>query len=138
MDIDALNTFLAEPRNTVVGGIRRDGRPHMTPNWFMWTGEHFYISTTKARAKFRIFSQDPRVQLVIDDSTGLRYVAVDGTVEIDDDIETGIGRFRALRAKHGRPAQTDAELRDEIIRDERVFLVITPDKPQPEWLSMGF
>jgi hypothetical protein len=30
---DKIEAFLAEPRNVVVAGIRRDGRPHLSPNW---------------------------------------------------------------------------------------------------------
>jgi len=34
----ALEAFLAEPRNVIVAGIRKDGRPHVSPNWFFWDG----------------------------------------------------------------------------------------------------
>ncbi len=40
-----LEAFLAQPRNVMVAAIRRDGRPQMTPNWFLWDGSRFYIST---------------------------------------------------------------------------------------------
>jgi len=134
----AMDTFLAEPRNAMIAGIRRDGRPHLTPNWFLWRDGRFFVSTTKARAKYRIFSRDPRVQVVVDDVMGFRYVIVDGTVEIGDDVDSGLEYFRDLRAKHGRGEASDDELRGEMIRDERVLLIITPDKPQGEWLARGF
>lgn len=138
VDLVAMDAFLAEPRNAIVGGTRRDGRLHLTPNWFLWDGTVFRVSTTKDRVKYRLFRADPRVQLVIDDATGFRYVVVDGTVETGDEVEAGLEHFRALRRKYGRPDQTDADLRDEMVRDRRVLLVITPDKPQTEWLSRGF
>ena len=137
-DLTAMDTFLAEPRNALVAALRSDGRPQMTPNWFLWQEGQFYISTTKGRAKYRLFSRDNRVQLAIDDSTGFRYVVIDGTAEISDDIDGGLRFFRALRHKHGRDDQTDQELRAEMERDERVLLVITPDKAQPDWLAHGF
>jgi len=138
VDLEAMNTFLAEPRNAIVGGLRRDGRPHLTPNWFLWDGERFYVSTTKDRVKYRIFSRDPRVQLAIDDTHGFRYVIVDGTVGISDDVDSGLPYFRALRHKHGRTEQADDDLRTEMISDARVLLVITPDRPQAQWHSKGF
>ena len=46
-----LDEFLSQPRNVVVVGIRKDGRPQATPNWFAWDGERFYVSTTRSRAK---------------------------------------------------------------------------------------
>jgi len=77
----AVEAFLAEPRNVVVAGIRKDGRPHVSPNWFFWDGERFYISTTRPRVKYKIFSRDPRVELLVDDATGHRYAELTGTVD---------------------------------------------------------
>lgn len=138
LDRAKLEAFLAEPRNALVAGIRRDGRPQMTPNWFLWDGARFHVSTTRSRVKYAMFRRDPRVQLAIDDSTGFRYVVIDGTVEIGEDIDAGLPKFQALRAKHGRDNQTLEELRAEMIRDGRVLLSVTPDQPPERWLQMGF
>jgi hypothetical protein len=35
----SLTDFLAEPRNIIVAGVKRDGRPHLSPNLFYWDGE---------------------------------------------------------------------------------------------------
>ncbi|MCP3854152.1 MAG: TIGR03618 family F420-dependent PPOX class oxidoreductase [Actinomycetia bacterium] len=137
-DLDALNTFLAEPRNAIVGGIRKNGRLHMTPNWFLWDGERFFVSITRHRVKYRVFIEDSRVQLVIDDSMGFRYVVVDGIAEVSEDIDHGLPYFRDLRHKHGRTEQDETQLRDEMVRDGRVLLVITPDRPQNQWPALGF
>lgn len=137
-DLAAMDAFLAEPRNAMIAGIRRDGRPHMTPNWYLWRDGRFFVSTTKDRAKFRIFSRDQRVQLAVDDVFGFRYVIVDGVVEVSDDVEAGLEYLRDLRHKHGSTEANEDELRAEMIRDERVLLTITPDKPQTEWLARGF
>src|SRR4051794_15419834 len=107
----------------MLAAIRRDGRPQMTPNWFLWDGRRVFVSTTRDRAKYRMFRRDPRVQLAIDDATGFRSVLVDGTVEIQDDIGAGLATFRAIRAKHGRPMGEDQELAEELTREGRVLLV---------------
>lgn len=135
MPRDQIEAFLAEPRNAMVAAIRRDGRPQVTPNWFLWDGERFYISTTKARQKYRNFRRDPRVQLVIDESRGFRTVMIDGTVEIWEDIEKGLPYFMKLREKYRGVKPDEAALRDELVRDQRVLLVITPDKPPERWTS---
>lgn len=137
-DLVAMDRFLAEPRNAAVGGIRADGRLHMTPNWFLWEDGRFFISTTKDRVKYRMFVSNPRVQLLIDDVMDFRYVLVDGSVEVSDDVDNGLHYFRELRIKHGRTEQDGKQLRDEMIRDERVLLTVTPDKPQSAWPSRGF
>ena len=107
---DKIDAFLAEPRNVVVAGIRRDGRPHLSPNWFYWDGQRFFVSTTRGRVKYAIFRRDPRAQLLVDDSAGFRAVLVPATVEIREDIAAELSRFRAIREKHGVAVPPDDEL----------------------------
>ena len=103
---EKIGAFLAERRDVIVAGIRRDGRPHLSPNWFYWDGERFYVSTTRGRVKYAIFRRDPRAQLLIDDSTGFRAVLVPATVEIREDIAAELLRFRAIRESTGWRSQT--------------------------------
>jgi PPOX class probable F420-dependent enzyme len=135
--IPAVEAFLAEPRNVIVAGIRKDGRPHVSPNWFFWDGERFYVSTTRPRVKYKIFSRDPRVELVVDDATGHRYVALSGTVEILEDVEPSLRLFRAIGEKHGREIPSDARLAADLIADDRVLLAITPNTPPSDWTAVG-
>lgn len=131
----ALEAFLAEPYNVIVAGIRKDGRPHLSPNWYFWDGENFYVSTTRKRAKYNIFRRDPRAELVIDDPAGNRYVEIPTTVSIREDIPANVSLFRAIREKHGRETPADAELAAQLTADDRVLLVFTPSAPQPAWTS---
>src|ERR1700719_2111566 len=98
---DKIEAFLAEPRNVIVAGIRRGGPPALSPNWFYWDGERFYVSTTRARVKYAIFRRDPRAQLLVDDSTGFRAVLVSAAAEVREDIAAELSHFRAIREKHG-------------------------------------
>jgi PPOX class probable F420-dependent enzyme len=133
-----LAAFLAEPFNVQVAGIRKDGRPHLSPNWFYWDGSKFYISTTRKRAKYNIFRRDPRVELVIDDPAGHRYVGLSGRVEVLEDIPANLNLFRAIREKHGRVVPPDKDLAAELTADERVLLAITPTSPPESWTYFGF
>jgi PPOX class probable F420-dependent enzyme len=135
--MSSLDDFLAEPRNVIVIGIRKDGRPQATPNWFGYDGERFYVSTTRSRAKYTIFSRDPRVELLFDESDGFRYVAFSGTVEILTDIHAELPRFRAIRDKHGRPVPPDDQLEAELAAEGRVLLAITPNGPRSTWHTRG-
>ncbi|WP_300607264.1 PPOX class F420-dependent oxidoreductase [Trebonia sp.] len=132
-----LHAFLGEPRNIIVAGIRKDGRPHLSPNWFYWDGERFYVSTTSKRVKYNVFRRDPRVELVVDDATGHRYVHVSGTVEIREDVPAELPRFRAIREKHGRQVPPDDEFAAELIADNRVLLAITPTGSPATWTAVG-
>jgi PPOX class probable F420-dependent enzyme len=134
---EKIEAFLAEPRNVVVAGIRRDGRPHLSPNWFYWDGERFYVSTTRSRVKYAIFRRDPRAQLLIDDPTGFRAVLVPATVEIREDIAAELPRFRAIREKHGWKTPNDQEHLRALEAEGRVLLAITPDTPPSGWTAWG-
>jgi PPOX class probable F420-dependent enzyme len=134
---DKIDAFLAEPRNVVVAGIRRDGRPHLSPNWYYWDGERFFVSITRGRVKYAIFRRDPRAQLLVDDSTGFRAVLVPATVEIREDIAAELSRFRAIREKHGVAVPPDDELLRALTAEGRVLLAITPDRPLSSWTCWG-
>jgi PPOX class probable F420-dependent enzyme len=133
----ALEAFLAEPRNVIVAGIRKDGRPHLSPNWFHWDGTRFYVSTTRNRAKYHIFRRDPRAELVVDDATGYRYVQVNATAEIREDVIANLSLFRAIREKHGRAMPPDEELAAGLIAEDRILLVFTPSAPPSDWTAVG-
>jgi PPOX class probable F420-dependent enzyme len=134
---EKVEAFLAEPRNVVVAGTRRDGRPHLTPNWFSWDGQRFYVSTTRSRVKYAIFRRDPRAQLLIDDPVGFRAVLVSATAEILEDLAAELPHFRAIREKHGMPVLDDAEHLQALAAEGRVLLAFTPDGPSSGWTSWG-
>jgi PPOX class probable F420-dependent enzyme len=133
-----LAAFLAEPFNVQVAGIRKDGRPHVSPNWFYWDGSRFYISTTRTRAKYKIFRRDPRVELVIDDPAGHRYIGLSGTVEILEDVPANVPVVRTIRERYGRKVPPDNDLAAELTRDERVLLAITPTASPDSWTYFNF
>lgn len=135
---EAVEAFLAEPRNAILIGLRRDGTPQATPNWFNWDGEHFYVSTTRGRAKYPLFKRDPRATLMIDDQEGHRYVAVPGTVEVREDLERLLPTFRAIREKYGVDVPPDAEFLAAQAAEGRVLLVFTPNGPIGSWVANGF
>ena len=134
---EKIEAFLAEPRNIIVAGIRRDGRPHLSPNWFYWDGERFYVSITRSRVKYAIFRRDPRAQLLVDDSTAFRAVLISATAEIREDLAAELPRFRAIRHKHGRPPAEDSEMLAALEAEGRVLLAFTPDGPLASWTSWG-
>ncbi len=129
--------FLAERRNVIVVGIGRDGRPHLSPDWFYWDGERSCVSTTRGRVKYAIFRRDPRAQLLVDDSAGFRAVLVPATVQIREDIVAELPRFRAIRDKHGVAVPNDEEHLRALTAEGRVLLAITPDKPPSGWTCWG-
>ena len=135
---EKVESFLTEHRNLILAGTRTDGRPHVTPNWFYWDGTRFYVSTTRDRAKYRIFRRDTRAQLVVDDPKGLRAVLIPATVEIREDTPAQLCWFVAIREKYGMTVLSDAEHLEALKVEGRVLLVITPIGPLSTWTSWGF
>jgi PPOX class probable F420-dependent enzyme len=135
--MSSLSEFLDEPRNVIIAGVRADGRPHLSPNYFFWDGERFFISTTRDRVKYKIFRRDPRVELIIDDATGHRYARVSGTVEILEDLPSSLPMNRAIREKYGMVVPDDDELAASLAADNRILLAVTPSKPASQWSLLG-
>jgi uncharacterized pyridoxamine 5'-phosphate oxidase family protein len=134
---EKLSAFLGEPRNTVVAGIRRNGEPHLSPNWFYFDGEKFYVSTTRGRVKYTIFRNNPRGVVIIDDSTGFRYVRASVTVEVRENLPAELPRFRAIREKMGVAVPSDSEFLAWLESEGRVLLAMTPDGPPDTWTIRG-
>ncbi len=74
--------FLATIPNVTVATIRPDGLPQLTPNWFLWTGSSFLISTASSTVKVRNLRRDPRIVLCVDDVASGDYVQVTGTAPL--------------------------------------------------------
>ncbi len=134
---EKIEAFLAERRNLILAGIRRDGRPQLSPNWFYWDGEQFYVLTLRNRAKYAIFRRDPRAQLLVDDPTGFRAALIPATVEIREDLASELPRFRAIREKYGVPVPDETEQLRGLTEEGRVLLAITPDGPPDSWICWG-
>jgi uncharacterized pyridoxamine 5'-phosphate oxidase family protein len=134
---EKLSAFLGERRNIILAGIRRNGEPHLSPNWFSFDGEKFYVSTTRGRAKYAIFRSNPRGVVIIDDSTGFRYVRVPVTVQVREDLAAELPRFRAIREKMGVAVPSDSEFLASLESEGRVLLAMTPDGPPDTWTIHG-
>jgi PPOX class probable F420-dependent enzyme len=135
--LDKVEAFLSERHNVILAGIRRDGRPHLTPTFFLWDGDRFYVSTTRGRAKYAIFRRDARAEMVVDDPAGLRAVLVSGTVEIREDVAAELAHFRAIKEKYGLAMPREREDLRSHIAEGRVLLAITPDGPPSTWVAWG-
>ena len=59
----------------VLATVDRHGHPHATPVWYLYEGDEFVISTTRASQKFRNIVLNPAVALVVDRRT-LPYYSV--------------------------------------------------------------
>jgi PPOX class probable F420-dependent enzyme len=66
---------------------RADGRPHVTPIWFVLDGEDLVLTTEDSSVKGRALRRDPRVSLCVDDDTPpYSFVIIEGEATLSDDL----------------------------------------------------
>lgn len=66
--------------------VKKDGRPSVTPVWFVLDGDDLVFMTHETSAKGRAIQRDPRVALVVDEETPpYSYVLVEGTATVSED-----------------------------------------------------
>lgn len=74
-----LDEFLSEPRHAIVGTIRKNGSPQLSPVWYLYEDGNFYFPILADSAKYRNLQRDPRASICIDGAfPDLRAVMVDG------------------------------------------------------------
>jgi PPOX class probable F420-dependent enzyme len=65
---------------------RADGRPHVTPVWFVLDGGDVMLNTGEDSIKGKALRRDPRVCLSVDDQVPpYSFVVIDGVAEITED-----------------------------------------------------
>ncbi len=66
--------------------VRRDGRPHVVPIWFVLDGDDVLLTTGAGTVKGRNILGDPRVCLCVDDEDPpFAYVMFEGEAEVTED-----------------------------------------------------
>ncbi len=82
---DKINTFLNGKHNAILATIKKDGSPQLTPVWYRWDGEQFWVSITTERAKYKNIQRDPRISLCIDDAATSMTVIATGKARLTKD-----------------------------------------------------
>jgi PPOX class probable F420-dependent enzyme len=122
------DAFLRSRPHVIVATIMKDGRPQLTPAWFLWDGERFWVSTLDWTVKVKNALRDPRVTLCVDGADRhSNYVQVFGTAEI---VEGDVRERTLDLIRKYEPIESDALAHWERIKDDRVLLVVTPQRFQ--------
>ncbi len=59
-----------------VATVRPNGAPHLTPVWFVWTGDHLFICISPNSRKARNLARNPQVAVSLED--GRNVVIMEG------------------------------------------------------------
>lgn len=120
--------FLRSRPHVIVGTIMTDGRPQLTPAWFLWDGERFWVSTLDWTVKVKNALRDPRVTLCVDGpDRHSNYVQVFGTAEI---VQADVRERTLDLIRKYEPVEAAAIAHWERIKKDRVLLVVTPERFQ--------
>jgi PPOX class probable F420-dependent enzyme len=89
MTRDETRAFLLEGTRTgKVATARADGRPHVTPVWFVLDGEDIVWTTAETSVKAKNIRRDARVSMCVDDQAPrYSYVLVEGTATLAEDLD---------------------------------------------------
>jgi PPOX class probable F420-dependent enzyme len=121
--------FLTEGTRTgKLATVRKDGRPHVTPIWFVLDDQDRIVFTTGATSlKGKALRREPRVGMAVDDQTPpYSFVVIDGVAELSEDLDDMLvwatriaGRYMGLdKAEvYGRRNSVEGEL----------LVTVTPD-----------
>ena len=60
---------LEKQRNIWFGCVRQDGKPHLTPVWFVWHEGKFHVGIDPTSVKSRNLIRNPWVVLALEDSS---------------------------------------------------------------------
>lgn len=80
--------FLSDGARTgKLATVRRDGRPHVAPIWFVLDGDDILFNTGAETVKGRSLRHSGQAALCVDDERPpFAYVVVEGTVTISEDL----------------------------------------------------
>ncbi len=98
-EIDAIHDRrLISDRNVWLATTRPDGRPHLTPVWFVYVRSRFWIGTGREAVKTKNVVANSTVSVALED--GDRPVAAEGTatVHVDQRPDDVVDAFAAKYA----------------------------------------
>ena len=99
---DLREWLMARLRFPVLAVLTGDGAPNQSVMWFDLDPDRpdtVLMNTKVGRAKERFLRNDPRVSLCFEEE--LRWVALQGTVELDDDGDRAMESIMALARRYG-------------------------------------
>lgn len=105
--------------------LMKDGRPQLTPIWYMVEDGRVFVNTTPERVKYRNVKRDPRVNFLVDD--GYPYVSIWGKARIatERDAQKDI---EALAVRYHGEEKGKRQARDYFSKQKRVTLEIVLEK----------
>ena len=102
MTPDEYKQFLMEGTRTgKLATVRKDGRPHVAPIWFVLDGDTLVFTTWHESVKAANMRRDPRVSICVDEEVPpFAFAVVEGTVTITEDEDARNYWARRIAARY--------------------------------------
>ena len=125
--------FLSEHRLAIVGAVRANGQPQLSPVYYAMDGDDLLVSTTADRAKAKAVRRDSRVTVcVIGEQLPFPYLTVYGRGRIEEDGAVGVMMTVGGRMTGSALPESARPAMEERARSEgRVVLRVTPESYFP-------
>ena len=82
------NFLMEQVRTAKLATVRKDGRPHVTPIWFVLDGDTLVFTTWHTSIKALNIRRDGRVYLCVDDEKPpFSYIQIEGTAIMSADSD---------------------------------------------------
>ena len=105
--------------------VRRDGRPHVQPVWFVLDGDDLVFTTGASTVKGRNLRRDPRASLVVDDEAPpFAFVRVDGVVDLSEDPDDMLRWAIRIAARYMGAERADAYGRRNAVPGELLVRLV--------------
>jgi PPOX class probable F420-dependent enzyme len=88
MSDDERRAFLSSGTRTgILSTVRKDGRPHAAPVWFVLDGDDVVFTTGESSVKGRTLRRTGQAALTVDEAIApYSFVTISGHVEISEDL----------------------------------------------------
>ena len=130
-----MERFLKGPNIAKIATVRKNGAPSVVPVWYYWDGKACYVVGRKKAAWVKDIKKEPRVTVLIDDSTPpYPKVIMEGKAkvvgsELDDWIDIG----RQMVKKYFGPDAGDSYLEGSI--DQPRFTIKVSPSSITTWVN---
>jgi PPOX class probable F420-dependent enzyme len=127
MTADEYKSFLTNGTRTVkVATVRKDGRPHVAPIWFVLDGDDLIFTTARTSVKGQAILRDGRVSLCVDDEEPPHaFALIEGMATTTEDTEDLLRWATRIAARYMGEEQAEAFGRRNAVEGE-LLVRVTP------------
>lgn len=133
MTVDEIDALLSTAIPARLATLDRDGFPHVTPLWFIWSDGAFYLTSISNRPHLRRLAANPRAGICVDveeperddGQHPNRQVRAVGRAELSPDHD-GLWTAR-ITEKYVRGPAASA-MRESRVADQRVVICLRPGR----------